>query len=176
MKKFLCCLTFFLFTVTFTAEGAIYQWEDTDGTVHFTDDFKKIPEQYRHQVEKKTSSRPKKPPAQVETRQSSALEKKINAEGIAIKERSWWQGLARKWEGKQTESKGRIKELEIELNLLESEKKIPEKTKKKEKLRIEKAIKSAHLRHEIATRMLTSGLPEEAKRSGVPIEWLSTKP
>ena len=45
-------LLIMLLAVSFSHSAEIYRWTDEKGTVHFTDDVSKIPEQYRDQTKK----------------------------------------------------------------------------------------------------------------------------
>jgi hypothetical protein len=163
---------FFLLLCVYSAEGAFYQWEDGDGTVHLTDDLKKVPQQYRRQVEKKQAYSPAEqaPLAPSHSRPSVESESTSRQTGD-IKGKKWWRDLVRKWEKKRKDAEGRLEELEIEIHLIE--RKMPEKNREKEKTRLSNLMKAARLRRDVAERMLTDGLPDEARRAGVPAEWLA---
>ncbi|MEK6545924.1 MAG: DUF4124 domain-containing protein, partial [Nitrospinota bacterium] len=58
--------TILTFTLLFYSENSyseIYKWVDENGIVHFSDDLKKIPEEYRGRVEKPISSEKEKEPS-----------------------------------------------------------------------------------------------------------------
>ena len=45
-------LFIFFFQIPYAFSGEIYRWTDDRGTIHFTDDASKIPEQYTDRAEK----------------------------------------------------------------------------------------------------------------------------
>ncbi|NIM99539.1 MAG: DUF4124 domain-containing protein, partial [candidate division Zixibacteria bacterium] len=63
-RVFLSCVIFFSFTLCFSAHSQeLYRWADTDGNVHYTTRFERIPKQYRDQVLKqRTRKNVQKPP------------------------------------------------------------------------------------------------------------------
>lgn len=52
MKNVLLSLCLLLLSAPRAADAAFYQWTDTNGVVHFTDDRKKIPKQYHDKAKR----------------------------------------------------------------------------------------------------------------------------
>ncbi|MBI3358615.1 MAG: DUF4124 domain-containing protein [Nitrospirae bacterium] len=151
--------------------GTVYKWTDENGIIHFSDNPQKVPEEYRGRVEKMTppeKSKEREPPR----KPTVLFEQKTDLHG---KNKQWWQGLVKKWEKKKGEAENRIEELQIEIRQLEFNKKAFGGMEK-EKSRLTRLIQVAELRKNVAIRMLTEGLPEEARKAGAPVEWLINKP
>jgi len=160
-----------LFTfVTAEVWGAVYKWTDENGQIHFSDDPQKVPETYRGRVEKMV------PPDKAREREPSRkptvlFEQKSDLNG---KNKKWWQGLVKKWEEKKREAEDRIDELKLEIRQLDSNKMIAGSDR--ERSRLTRLVQVAELRKNVAIRMLTEGLPDEARKAGAPMEWLINKP
>jgi hypothetical protein len=90
------------------------------------------------------------------------------------KNKKWWQNLVRKWEDKKREAEYKIEEIQIEIRQIESDRRIFVGTDK-EKSRLTRLMQIAELRKNVAIRMLTEGLPEEARKAGAPMEWLTSR-
>ncbi len=75
MRRFIIILILLIFTLPGYAI-TIYKWVDKDGVMHFTDDYSKVPPQYRDQVkmeerkdiEEKSSIKIKEPQKEIEER------------------------------------------------------------------------------------------------------------
>jgi hypothetical protein len=148
------------------AWGTIYKWVDENGIVHFSDDLKNIPEEYRGRVEKPISSEKAKEPSK---KPSVLFEQKTDQNGNS---KQWWQRLFRKWEEKKRDAENRMEELEIEIRQLDFNRRILGNVAK-ERARLNRLMQAARLRKDVANRMLTEGLLDEARRAGAPLEWLS---
>ncbi len=170
--QFFLWLTLLIFLTVSGAGGVVYKWEDENGNVFFADDLKKVPEQYRSQTEERSSSERGERDS-LRSRPSILFEQKTDLEG---KGKNWWRDLVKRWEEKKRDADNRIEALELEMRQLTFHKGVPAKSMAKEKLRMTKLIKAAQLRRDVAIRMLTEGLPDEARKAGAPLEWLSDKP
>lgn len=87
--RYILLLVILLVIVGSPAYAEMYKWVDEKGTVHFTDDFSKIPEKYRSGVEsqKTPTELPKKlstPKKEVEPLSDSALQKPSEPAGFEI--------------------------------------------------------------------------------------------
>ncbi len=170
MARFSIFLIILFVSIATPAWATVYKWTDENGIMHFSDDPKKVPEAYRGRVDKTT------PPEKLRERDPSRkptvlFEQKTD---LYEKDKKWWQGLVRKWEEKKREAENRIEELNLELRELESNKRIVAGGDK-EKSRLTRLVQGAELRKGVAIRMLTEGLPEEARKAGAPMEWLNDK-
>jgi len=173
----------FLFLMLFftaEVEGAIYKWIDENGGVFFADEKNKVPEKYQGQIREIAPSgdrtrRKDRNPSRDEQfvrppLRSSMYEQKTDAQG---KEKKWWRDLVGQWETKKKNAEERIEALKLEQRQLQFHQMMPEKKRSKETLRIQKLIQAAIMRRDVAIRMLIEGLPDEARKAGAPIEWLS---
>jgi hypothetical protein len=169
MFRFSILLTCLSICIISESWGAVYKWTDENGIIHFSDSPAKIPEEYKDRVEKTTP--PEKSKEREPVRKPSVLfEQKTDLHG---KNKKWWQGLVRKWEAKKREAEDRIEELQIEIRQLDFNKRIVGYSDK-EKSRLTRLIQVAELRKSVAIRMLAEGLPEEARKAGAPVEWLTS--
>ncbi len=154
------------------ADGTIYQWEDERGIVSFTDDIKKVPERYRNLIRSIAPSE-KEATASSASRSSTRHQLKTDTER---KNKRWWGNLAKRWDRKRRDAEGRINEIQLEMRQVQSHQMLSEKERAKEELRMKRLLKAATARRDVANRMLAEGLPNEARKAGVPLEWLRIEP
>ena len=173
---------FFVFLVIYgiaDVEGAVYKWVDEEGNIFFADEKEKVPRKYWGAIQqvipgrsiRETTPSRSEQSAQTEPRSPPLYEQKTDAFG---KEKKWWQNLAGKWERKKKNAEEQIDALKLEQRQLQFHQMMPEEKKLKEKGRIQKLIQASIMRRDVAIRMLIEGLPNEARKAGAPIEWLST--
>lgn len=162
------------------ADGAMYRWEDDQGTVFFTDDLEKVPESYRRRVKKEASGplrRPFSPQKRSDNRPNlkalPRFEQKTDRFG---KEKQWWRDLKKRWEKKKKKAEDQIALIELEMRQLEAHTTMPEEKREQEARRMRKQFKTARIQRDAAIRMLTVGIPEEARQAGAPPEWISDRP
>jgi hypothetical protein len=161
-------LILFLSVTVSEAWSFVYKWVDENGNSHFTDDPKNVPEEHRGRLERAPSGEKVREPSR---KPSVLFEQKTDSSG---NNKQWWQKLVKKWEGKKREAEYRIEELQIEIRQTEINSRVMAGAEK-EKRRLLRLVQAAQLRKEVAIRMLTEGLPDEARRAGAPLEWLSNK-
>jgi hypothetical protein len=170
IRRFFILLILVSAFVTTKAWGTVYKWTDENGLIHFSDDIRNVPEEQRSRVEKTVP--PEKAREKDPSKKPTVLfEQKVDLNG---KSKKWWQSLVRKWEEKKREAEDRIEELKLEMRQLESNKRILGSSDR-EKSRLTRLLQVAELRKNVAIRMLTEGLPEEARKAGAPVEWLTSK-
>jgi len=126
-KQFVITVSFFLtilFMLPHLASGEIYKWTKDDGTIAFTDDLSKVPEQYRNQVKIKKetryrdtknmgaerSKRPNKKAIRKRsiTKYNQKAEKKLSEEEVKKTDkeiRGVWQGMKNSLMGKKSKDK-----------------------------------------------------------------------
>ncbi len=73
-KVLMATFTIGLLMIPFLAHGEVYKWVDEKGTVSFTDDYSKIPEKNRQQVERKYLPEDSKPMTEGEKTESKIVE------------------------------------------------------------------------------------------------------
>ena len=116
---------FFFFLISFwlaSAEAGVFKYIDKNGTIHFTDSYESIPQQYRNQVELMKESVPQTPsqPAEEEGKEKGATVrseevKKERAEIEVLKEKEAEARAAQEKEALEEKLKVREeKEKEIE--------------------------------------------------------------
>ena len=171
-KQWVLFILFCVFGVssTATSQDAIYRWEDDNGNLFFSDTIEKVPKQYRGSIIKtvtpeKKISLPSHTPLLADT--------KTDLQG---NDRKWWQKLAKRWYKKKRDAEDRIKEIQLEIRQLSSHRDMTREKRVKEELRMKKLLEAAVLRRDLANRMLTEGLPDEAKKAAAPLQWLSMEP
>lgn len=75
---------FILLSFAFPARGEMYKWVDEKGTVHFTDDVSKIPEQFHQDVEERKAPKELSTPQKQEQRAPSPATKIPDTEGFEV--------------------------------------------------------------------------------------------
>jgi len=95
MRKYLIILILIAFTIPCYAV-TIYKWVDKDGVMHFTDDYSKVPPQYRDQVkiEEKKDVKEEKPPLEVREPSKEPEERKKDIYG---QDENYWRERVRPW-------------------------------------------------------------------------------
>ncbi len=113
-----------LLSVALVHGQEIYQWVDERGTVHFTDDFSKIPEKYQGQAKGRKTPKEHAPSSPVSPPQSKgAPEPSVEKKDILGRGEDWWRNQAMEWKQKlinaqkdyataEAALKGKEKELE----------------------------------------------------------------
>ncbi len=155
-----------------------YQWVDEKGTVHFTDDFGKIPEKYQDQVKKRevpTEALPSpKPPEEKPSPRSFAERKDILGRG-----EDWWRSKAMEWKQKlinaqkgheaaQVALRAKQKELEdARLKPKSLQRRLQEEIKV-----LEENVKSHKSQVDEARNMLQHVLPRQAEEYGADPSWV----
>jgi hypothetical protein len=102
MKKLLIPLILLVFTSAAYA-ATTYKWMDKEGVVNYTDDYNKIPFEYRDQVEKEVrEDAPKaEPPNSSQTPPRKVEEVRTDIYGRG---EVWWKEKVRPWKGKLKEA------------------------------------------------------------------------
>ena len=83
MRAILVFVVFLLFTPSFS-HGEMYRWVDEKGTLHFTDDLTKIPEQYRSDAELRKTPRETSPETAPEKRKEIPVAPQMPTEPEAV--------------------------------------------------------------------------------------------
>jgi hypothetical protein len=158
----------------------IYQWVDEKGTVHFTDDLGKIPEEYQDQVkEKKTPPEPAPSPSTRRPQSKAPPEPSVEKKDILGRGEDWWRDKAMEWRQKlikaqkdyataQTALKAKEKELEQSIYKPDSFKR---RLKADIKVLEEKANDQRNQVDE-AKNMLEKVLPKEAEEYRADPNWV----
>ena len=98
----------FLILLSFVSPSygaTIYKWVDNNGTYNFTDDYEKIPLEYRDQVRaKKIEDFPEMAPSALPSTPKAAPQKKEVKKDIFGLGEEWWREKERPWEGQLGEA------------------------------------------------------------------------
>jgi hypothetical protein len=101
-------LSILFFQIPYAFPGEVYRWTDDRGTIHFTDDLSKIPEQYTDRSEK----------LKVQEQKLEEVEKIEKREERSDRVKDYLEDMEKKIEMKKSMEK-KISELEEELRLSE---------------------------------------------------------
>ena len=157
---------------TESKKESLYQWTDDKGTVHITDGLNKVPEQYRDQATVSTEQQKEDGDQgrQVQQRQSPAPAADPDAGA-----KSAWQQRMRDAQQRLSNAESRYQQLDQRRNeLLRSwggpaSGRIAERTEADE---IGRQMTEVQKEIDDARRDLEFGIPEEARKAGVPPGWL----
>ncbi len=95
MRKFLILLILLLFAVPAYAI-TIYKWVDKEGVVNFTDDYNKVPSEYRDRVE--TEIRGDTPKVETLAPPQTPLQKGEEVKSdLYGRDEAWWRDKVRSW-------------------------------------------------------------------------------
>ncbi len=114
----LIILLWVFFPTFFPFAKDVYRWTDEKGDVHLTDDFSKIPPQYKDQVEKTEVNEETPKPGEKRSEKTSKPSVKSKAKSDRTKED--WEAYEKKIKQKKT-IEGKIEKLEEELKSTETE-------------------------------------------------------
>ncbi len=92
--KTLCYLLVFFIPISLAYGATVYKWVDKDGVANFTDDYEKIPSQYRDRVQKEQAEEPAKaqPAASAPAPQKEAVKLDRYGQG-----EDYWRSKALPW-------------------------------------------------------------------------------
>lgn len=95
MRKILLFLLSLLVLTSFASAATIYKWVDKEGVVNFTDDYSKVPPEYRDQVQKEVTEDLPRVESQAPARApEKAEEPRTDIYGLG---ESYWRDRARRW-------------------------------------------------------------------------------
>jgi hypothetical protein len=185
-------LVFMLVLPSAALAGAVYQWTDADGGIHFTDDPSKIPSKFRNTVEQLSPpDEPKEPkdspgrepesespadpdPAPVSKRPpASELEpSQLPSEPVDARghNEEWWRQQVGEWEKKKADAEARLADAQERLGRERFLNPTTGNMKRIQDISAEVAMYEEQIRE--AEHMLTEGLADEARRAQAPPGWL----
>lgn len=185
MKKIRLFIFFGLvFYSALSLSQELYRWVDEKGGVHFTDDFTKVPEKYRDQVQTKKPSKEPIPPPPIPSEMGAPRESESPpvAKDLLGRGEEWWQAKAKEWNDKLKEaqknyetaySAWKAKERELEESKFK-----PDSLKRRMKAEIkalEEKTKEWERQVEEAKTMLEKVLPKQAEDYKADPNWLKLK-
>lgn len=174
------------------AAGGVYQWTDEKGVVHFTDDPGKIPKKFHHSVQelrppdKEEEKAPKGIPSEEEGIESESrpasppkAESESNRRPQALPSdpvdfhghnQEWWRQRVQEWQQKKTDAQARLVDAQERLGQERFLNATTGNMKRIQDISAEVSKYEEEVRE--AERMLTDGLPDEARRAQAPPGWL----
>ena len=175
MKSAIIVIFLVLFAVPSLA--VIYEWEDSNGTINFTEDLGNVPKEYRKKAkivgEEEDSSADVSAEGSEEAQgKDEAAKSKDGAakspEGDKLEQKKTYGGRsAESWKNEFAEINGKIKAEEDELNLLKDRIKDTSKMSRSEYLSIQMGINDSESRLKRLRERLDQ-LTSDADRAGVP--------
>jgi hypothetical protein len=151
----------------------LYEWMDNNGTLHITDGVGKIPERYRDKARKMESTRGQEP----DQEQQVPYETQSESESEEAEEeaRAEWQYRMREWRQRLADAEKGHRALELERTQLTrawgSIALAPPEYRQRA-IEIELRLKELQTEIDTAKHMITTTLPDEARKAGVPPGWL----
>jgi len=170
--------------------GAVYQWTDADGAVHFTDDPGKIPKKFHDSVQQlRPPDQPKEPKAAPSEESESAVESKPEAPPKPASEpervqpttapsepvdahghnREWWRKRVQEWQEKKADAQAKLADAQERLG---QERFLNATTGNMERIQdISAEVSMYEKQIREAENMLSDGLPDEARKAQAPPGW-----
>jgi hypothetical protein len=156
-------------------KNSLYEWTDSNGTVHLTDGFGKVPEQYRSKARK---IEPQKGPGISPERQlkgdTDAMSESDAGEADADAKAEWQQRI-RDWKSRLANAEKRYQDLGRERNELFGAWGSPALAPIENRVKaeqIDQQMKQVQGEIDAARDMIENVIPEEARKAGVPPGWL----
>lgn len=151
----------------------LYEWTDRKGTLHITDGLGKVPERYRDKARKVESIKEQEPGPEQQTQYESPSESESQDEENEA--RAEWQYRMREWKTRLADAEKEHQALEREraqLTLAWGSIALAPPEYRQKALEIERRLKDVQTDIDTAKNMITTVLPDEARKAGVPPGWL----
>jgi hypothetical protein len=167
--------------------GAVYQWTDADGGIHFTDDPSTIPKKFRDAVQQLSPpdapSEPKGPPsveAEPESQRAKQPESASEPERPQVSpsealdarghNREWWQQRVQEWQTRKADAQARLADAQERLGRERFLNATTGNMQRIQEISAEVSMYEEQIKE--AENMLTDGLPDEARKAQAPPGWL----
>lgn len=167
----LCCLL-----AVSISYAKVYKWVDDSGTVHFTDDPAKVPEQYWDRVEEKKAVKEEGPKP---SDRGTASKRRIESEPTDRfgRRESWWRDRASKWwtqlQNATSQHERIIREIEEARKILDEARNDGKRRRyRREIKRLQEEDEKYKAQMEEARHMLNNVLLDEARMAGADPSWL----
>lgn len=152
----------------------IYQWTDSAGGVHITDDLGDVPERYRSKARKIEARKPAESGGEQQV-QENPESPDSEAAGVEEDAKAEWQQRLRDWKNRLANAEKRYQDLDQErtelLGRWGSAAYAPIEDRLKAQ-QIEQKMKDLQREIDNARDMVEVTIPEEARKAGVPPGWL----
>jgi len=165
-------LSFFLSTPAFSQ---VYKWIDEKGSVHFTDDVTKIPEQYRSRTEQVPVLREESGPKMEDT-PSAGKKEEVYKDRLGRGEEHW-RGMVEEWKKKLRAAQEKMEQSRMKYNQLTEKFNDSRNSIQRHNIRVERNQVNSEMdqhknRIDEAKMMLEKKIPEEAEFYGAKPEWV----
>ena len=154
----------------------VYKWVDDSGTVHFTDDPAKVPEEDWDRVEEKKAIKEedRRPSDEEKWREQRVRREPTDRFG---RRESWWRDRASKWWGQlenaASQHEGVTKKIEEAREILEKARNDGKRRRYRRQIKhLEEEAKKYKAQIDEARHMLNDVLLDEARMAGADPSWL----
>lgn len=152
-------------------EAGVYQWEDSQGVVHFTDDQEKIPARYRKKAMERAGDEERQAPAADATKKPAPSAIPDTAAAETSPKRELWQGRFRSLRSEKAMLENRLTVKRQELTDAQWRKrKFGKPGNRSEVTEIDEQISRDETRIKELDQALAD-LDIEASKAAVPLEW-----
>lgn len=165
--------------------GGVYQWTDSNGAVHFTDDPGKIPKKYHDTVQEVVrppdeeseadgASPPEGQPTKPRSGQAPDSERRQYTPSEAVDahghNEAWWKQRAKEWQDTKADAEAKLADAQERLGRERFLNATTGNMKRIQEISTEVSTYEGQIRE--AEKMLTEVLPDEARRAQAPPGWL----
>ena len=153
----------------------LYQWTDSRGVVHITDDLGEVPDRFRSKAHKIETRQDEEPGSGPQVQEEIEPFPDSGAEEAEADAKAEWQQRLKDWKKRLMNAETRYRDLDQERNELFSAwgsaalAPIANKLKAEQ---IEQQMKDVQREIDNARNMIENVIPEEARKAGVPPGWL----
>jgi len=153
----------------------LYQWTDSKGVVHITDDLGDVPERYRSKANKIEAGKPQEPGGEQRAgeRPTPGFDSGNTAAEEASKAR--WQQRLRDWKDRLAKAEQQYQDLDQQRTQLLGSRGSAAYAPIADRLKAEQIgqqLKDVQREIDNARNMIENVIPEEARKAGVPPGWL----
>jgi septin family protein len=168
-------MVFLVLFLALPANGEMYKWTDSTGTVNFTDDPSLIPERYRPKVLR--TEVPPEGEAPKATEQPPVQKTETASKDNLGRGEEYWKARIREWQQRQTKAQERWESLRTQYNELTEKHNASKNSVMRASLRNERDQVKAQMEEckaqiDEAKKMLEKSIPEEAALFKANPQWL----
>ena len=175
MMNRILAICLYLFFISGTSLAEVYKWVDSEGVVYFTDDFTRVPEEYRPEAE--ALGLPGDTEETNSERDLTSRGKEKESKDRLGRGETYWRGLVDVEIRKMRESEDRLEVLRNKYNGLTERFNASRSTAERGGLRVERDQTKNEMDRcknqiEEARNMVQKKIPEEAELYGANPEWV----
>ncbi len=158
-----------------SAKRYIYEWTDSRGGVHITDDFGEVPERYRAKARAIEMPKGREVVPGQQSVEGTETPAGLSAEQQEAESKAAWQKRIRDWKERLADARKRYNELDKKREEALTKWGSPASGHlegRAEADRISEDMKEVQSEIDECTTMIETVIPEEARRAGIPPGWL----